>query len=156
MSGVYETAPEGYAAQPLFLNLVVQLETVLQPRALLERTREIERAAGRVRSFRNAPRTLDIDILLYDDVVRDVDGLILPHPRMAERIFVLAPLVELSPGIVDPRTGKPCAEWLAELVSRRRGVEPADTGERVDPGDLDDVGVRRIMDGEELLGGETR
>lgn len=155
VSGVYETPPEGYTAQPSFLNLVVHLETVLQPRALLGRTREIERDAGRVRSFRNAPRTLDIDLLLYDEVVGDLQGLILPHPRMTERVFVLAPLLELAPGIKDPRTGRRYAEWLAELVSRRRGLEPAGVDTRVDAGDLEELGVRRIMDGKELLGGET-
>lgn len=158
LSGVYETPPEGYAAQPAFLNLVVHLETVLEPRALLGRTREIERDTGRVRSFRNAPRTLDIDILLYGDIVRDMEGLVLPHPRMTRRVFVLAPLVELAPALLDPGTGKPYAECLAELVARRRTMHREESGERVEPGDvgdLSDLGVRRIMDGEELLG-ETR
>lgn len=141
-SGVYETAPEGFPDQPPFLNMAVRIETVLEPVELLECTRRIERDRGRVRTFRNAPRTLDIDVLLFGDRILDLDGLAIPHPRMSDRAFVLVPLLELAPGLTDPRTGRPFRESLAEL--RRAGGDP-------EGGDPDPPDVRRVMDGEELL-----
>lgn len=132
VSGIYETAPQGYVDQPDFLNMVTRLETPLPPDALLDRTVTIERERGRIRTFPNAPRPLDIDILLYGDRVVDEGGLRIPHPRMRERAFVLVPLLELEPGLVDPETGRPFARPEAHH------------------------GVRRIMSGEELLDGSSR
>lgn len=94
-SRVYETAPQGYAEQPAFLNQVVCLETRLAPAELLAAAQRLETAAGRVRGVRFGPRTLDIDILLYEGVESADPDLTLPHPRLHERAFVLVPLAEL-------------------------------------------------------------
>lgn len=131
VSGIYETAPQGYVDQPAFLNMVTRLETALAPGPLLERVRRIERERGRVRTFLNAPRTLDIDILLFGDRMVDEGDLTIPHPRMRERAFVMVPLLELDPGLVDPETGRPFARPETHH------------------------GVRRIMSGEELLDGSS-
>jgi 2-amino-4-hydroxy-6-hydroxymethyldihydropteridine diphosphokinase len=105
VSSVYETDPVGFADQPHFWNVVVQIATSLKPPELLERLLDIEQRMGRARSFRNAPRVIDLDILLYGDVVLDVSGLKLPHPRMTERAFVLKPLVELDASLRHPVSG---------------------------------------------------
>lgn len=97
VSSLYETAPVGYADQPDFYNIVALVETALSPRALLGGCLGIEAALGRVRTFRNAPRVVDIDLLLFEGVASDDPELILPHPRMMERAFVLVPLAELFP-----------------------------------------------------------
>lgn len=97
VSSLYETAPVGYADQPNFYNLVAVVETGLSPRALLGGCLGIEAALGRVRTFRNAPRVVDIDLLLMEGVTSDDAELTLPHPRMMERTFVLVPLAELFP-----------------------------------------------------------
>ncbi len=118
-SSLYSTAPVGLTEQPRFLNAVAALETELAPRALLEALLGIERGLGRDRSTgqENGPRTLDLDILLYGDLVLREDGLTIPHPRLAERAFVLAPLREIAPQVRDPRTGATVGE-LYERVSR--------------------------------------
>lgn len=97
VSSLYETAPVGYTDQPDFLNIVVELDTTLSPHALLGGCLGIEAALGRRRTFRNAPRVVDIDLLRYDDQTCEDADLVLPHPRMEERAFVLAPLAELFP-----------------------------------------------------------
>jgi len=96
-SSLYRSAPAGYAAQADFVNAVAQLETGLPAERLLAELQEIEARHGRKRSFPNAPRTLDLDILLYGDVVLSAYGLKIPHPRLQERAFVLRPLIEISP-----------------------------------------------------------
>ena len=132
VSPVYETDPVGYADQPPFLNAVVRLVTDLEPEPLLDRLLAVEADLGRVRSFPNAPRTLDLDLLLYGDLVLDTDALTLPHPRLHERAFVLVPLADLAPTLVHPRLGCSVAEHLAGLgpitgVHRfDRRVEPPD------------------------------
>ncbi len=115
ISVVYETEPVGYANQPPYLNAVVVGITDLEPLALLHQLQQIETDLGRTRSFANAPRTIDLDLLLYDDVVRDTPELTLPHPRLHERFFVLAPLVELEPTWRHPRLGQSLDELLASL-----------------------------------------
>jgi 2-amino-4-hydroxy-6-hydroxymethyldihydropteridine diphosphokinase len=105
-SSLYRSAPIGYAEQPAFLNCVAKLETALAAHALLVQLQQIERGLGRVRSFRNAPRTIDLDLLLYGSETMDTPGLTLPHPRMHERAFVLVPLLELDPGAMVPGRGK--------------------------------------------------
>ncbi len=104
ISSVYETEPIGYREQPDFWNLVVRLATTMDPATLLARAHVIEAAQGRTRPFRNAPRTLDIDLLLYEDVVLHEPELVVPHPRMGERAFVLEPLAELDPELRHPVT----------------------------------------------------
>jgi len=105
-SGFYRSAPVGYLDQPEFLNAVAELDTSLAPGPLLEHLHEIEKCHGRERSFANAPRTLDLDLLLYGDRTMNTPGLTLPHPRMHERAFVLQPLLELDSEISIPGKGK--------------------------------------------------
>jgi 2-amino-4-hydroxy-6-hydroxymethyldihydropteridine diphosphokinase len=106
LSRVYETAPVGGPAQDDYLNAVVAIETDLPPRDVLRVAHRLEDAAGRVRRELWGPRTLDVDVLLYDDVRLDDADLIVPHPRMWERGFVLAPLRDIAPDLVDAG-----AEW---------------------------------------------
>jgi len=103
LSSVRETAPVGYVDQPRFLNAACALDTGLGPRELLERLLAIERALGRERTEpRFGPRTIDLDLLLYGNETLDEPGLTVPHPRLAERLFVLEPLHELAPDLVLP------------------------------------------------------
>ena len=95
-SGIHETEPVGYADQPDFLNMCAVVETALSPEALLGACLGIEAAMGRLRPFKNGPRVIDIDLLLYEGEKRDTDELTLPHPRMWEREFVTVPLAELG------------------------------------------------------------
>jgi len=114
VSSFRETEPVGYLDQPAFLNAAAALETGLEPRALLERLLGVERELGRTREGpRHGPRTIDLDLLVYDDRVIDEPGLVVPHPRLAERRFVLEPLAELDPDVVVPGHGR-----VAELLSR--------------------------------------
>lgn len=96
-SGRYRTAPVGYLDQPDFLNSVVEIETALSPQAVLGACLGIEACVGRVRTFRNAPRVLDVDVLLCEGFESDNEELTVPHPRMRERAFVLVPLRDLYP-----------------------------------------------------------
>jgi 2-amino-4-hydroxy-6-hydroxymethyldihydropteridine diphosphokinase len=111
VSSVYQSEPVGHTDQPEFWNLVTRIRTDLAPDALLRAVRAIETEVGRTPTFRNGPREIDIDLLLYDDRVLVGDPAV-PHPRMSERAFVLAPLVELDDAATDPRTGALYAERL--------------------------------------------
>lgn len=112
-----ETAPVGGpAGQGPYLNGVAELETELGPRELLERLQSLERDAGRLRTVEGAPRTLDLDLLLHGETRVDEPDLVLPHPRMEQRTFVLGPLAELAPDLVLPRSGRTVAERLRELA----------------------------------------
>ena len=104
-SSLYRSAPVGYLDQPDFINAVVQVETGFAPHALLDAMLVLEQARGRTREFANAPRTLDLDLLLYDDRVLHEHGLTLPHPQMHRRAFVLQPLLEIAPECVIPCVG---------------------------------------------------
>jgi len=117
-SSLYRTAPVGYTAQADFVNAAALLETGLAPRALLDHLFAIEAGAGRERRFKDAPRTLDLDLLLYGGETIDEPGLTLPHPRLHERAFALAPLVELDPDCVIPGRGL-AREWLARTDAQR-------------------------------------
>jgi 2-amino-4-hydroxy-6-hydroxymethyldihydropteridine diphosphokinase len=106
LSPIVETEPWGYSDQPRFLNAVAELETDLTPRELLDRLLEVERELGRVRGGpRYGPRTIDLDLLLYGDLVIDEPGLTVPHPRLGDRMFVLEPLFALDAGLSVPGRG---------------------------------------------------
>lgn len=115
-SSLYRTAPVGYTDQPDFVNAVARIETDLEPRALLQALLDTERRRGRVRDIPQGPRTLDLDLLLYDALQMHEPGLTIPHPRMHERAFVLTPLVEIAPDCVIPGKGR-AADWLARLAT---------------------------------------
>ncbi len=115
VSGLYETEPVGFREQPPFLNAVIALETTLSPTELFHALLAIEHDLGRVRTFRNAPRTLDLDVLLMEDLVMDTPELTLPHRRLHERAFVLAPLVEIAPDARHPVSGVSAADLLMAL-----------------------------------------
>lgn len=114
-SGIYETEPIGFREQPWFLNMAAEFETGLFPKQLLHRIRRVEKELGRVRTIRNGPRTIDIDILLYGNAIVQTAELEIPHPRYRERRFTLAPLVELNPSLRDPVTHRTVSEMLADL-----------------------------------------
>ena len=105
-SSLYRSAPIGYADQPDFVNAVAKIATDMTPQALLQALLHIEHQHGRERTFRNAPRTLDMDLLLYDDLQLHEHGLTIPHPQMHLRAFVLQPLLEIAPDCVIPGVGQ--------------------------------------------------
>lgn len=126
VSPVYETEPVDYADQPWFLNLVVEAETSLSTARLLARVNEIERAGGRIRATPKGCRSIDIDILLYDDAMVHSPALEIPHPGMTQRRFVLAPLADLAPGLLHPVTQKTVRELLdaaPPAAVRRTGLK---------------------------------
>ncbi len=105
-SSLYASAPVGYANQPDFVNAVAKISTTLSPQNLLKALLQIEHENGRERTFQNAPRTLDLDVLLYDDLILHEHGLTIPHPQMHKRAFVLQPLLEIAPDCEIPGIGK--------------------------------------------------
>jgi len=121
-SSLYRSAPVGYLEQPDFINAVAQLETELSPRALLDALLALEQECGRTREFINAPRTLDLDVLLYEELDHHEHGLTIPHPQMHLRAFVLRPLLEIAPDCVIPGIGaaaaasRQCADQQLERV----------------------------------------
>jgi 2-amino-4-hydroxy-6-hydroxymethyldihydropteridine diphosphokinase len=118
-SSIYETAPWGFKDQPDFLNQVIEARTDLSPRALLAHLKAIEARLGRQKTFRNGPRLIDLDILFYGSrIIRESD-LQIPHPRLADRAFVLVPLAELAPDFLHPR----------RMVTIRALLERVDAGD---------------------------
>lgn len=121
-SSLYRSAPLGFADQPDFVNAVASIATGLTPQELLHALLKIEHGQGRERNFRNAPRTLDLDILLYDGVQLHEHGLTIPHPQMHMRAFVLLPLLEIAPDCVIPGIGavaitaRQCEDQMVERL----------------------------------------
>jgi 2-amino-4-hydroxy-6-hydroxymethyldihydropteridine diphosphokinase len=113
-SSVYETPPWGYEDQPKFLNQVIKAITYLEPEPLLKHLKRLEVALGRKESFQNGPRLIDIDILFFDDTVVHTSSLVIPHPRLHERAFVLLPLMDIAPDLVHPVNKKSVSEMVVE------------------------------------------
>ena len=127
-SSYYRSAPVGYVDQPDFVNAVAMMDTALPPRLLLHHLLDIERAQGRIRAFPNAPRMLDLDIVLYGARVIDEDGLTIPHARMLGRAFVMLPLAELAPEVEIPGCGQAAllaARLASEDIAVLRAAMPA-------------------------------
>ena len=118
VSPVYETDPVGYTDQPLFLNAACRVETALSPRELLAAIKAVEAEVGRTPTFPNGPREIDVDIILYGDAVVDEKDLTIPHPRMAERAFVLVPLADVNADTTHPVLGETVASLLARVPGR--------------------------------------
>lgn len=122
VSSIYETEPVGYHQQPRFLNAVCQITTSLSPQELLTLVKQIEQEIGRTPTFPNGPRAIDIDILLYNQCLVNYPDLIIPHPRLEERAFVLVPLAEIAPNLKHPISQKTIRELLSK-VSGLGGVK---------------------------------
>ncbi len=122
VSALYETIPEGFRAQPPFLNAACRMWTTLDPFQLIAALAGIEDTLGRRRHFPNAPRELDIDILMYGQTVLETPSLTIPHPRMVERAFVLVPLAEIAPRLRHPVLGKTVVTLLHRLPDGRGAV----------------------------------
>jgi len=119
-SHVYETPPWGYEDQPAFLNMVIKAETDLEPDALLAYLKQLEVELGREGNFRWGPRLIDLDILFYDDLVLDTPPLVIPHPRLHERAFVLVPLMDVASDILHPVLQKKVLDLLDKID--RQGI----------------------------------
>ena len=115
-SSLYRTSPVGMTQQDWFINAAVLVQTRLAPQALLELMIEMEKNFGRVRTAKWGPRTLDLDILFYENIQLDLPGLKVPHPLMSERLFVLMPLAEIEPGWVHPGLGLSVHEMLNRIL----------------------------------------
>lgn len=126
VSSVYETEPMYHEGQAWFLNCVVAVETGLQPRELLERLLAIEAKLGRQRGLRYGPRVIDLDVLFFGNDIVSEEDLEIPHPKLAERAFVLVPLNEIRSDLVHPVSGKRVSELLAELGVQKRVVRKPD------------------------------
>lgn len=120
-SQVYETPPWGYEDQPKFLNQVIKVQTYLEPEPLLKHLKRLEVALGRKASFQNGPRLIDIDLLFYDDLILNKPSLVIPHPRLHERGFVLLPLMDIAPDLMHPLYKKSVREMAAQCDTH--GIE---------------------------------
>lgn len=120
-SQIYETPPWGYEDQPKFLNQVIKATTYLEPEPLLKHLKRLEVALGRKVSIPNGPRLIDMDILFYDDLTMDKPSLVIPHPRLHERAFVLLPLMDLAPDLVHPVRRQSVREMAASCSAE--GIE---------------------------------
>jgi 2-amino-4-hydroxy-6-hydroxymethyldihydropteridine diphosphokinase len=129
-SSLYLTEPVGGPPQDWYVNQVVAGETRLAPEAMLAACQAVEQAFGRERGVKDAPRTLDVDLLLHGDELRDGPELVLPHPRLHERRFVLVPLVEIAPELRHPRLGRTARELLASCSDAARVLPHTPAGRR--------------------------
>lgn len=118
----YSSKAVGVTDQPDFLNSVIQAKTSLNPHELLALTQATEQSVGRIHRFRWGPREIDIDIIFYNDEIIDTPELTIPHPRFAERDFVLKPLCDLNPDIIDPRSHKTIAELYSQLSAENLSI----------------------------------
>ena len=114
-SSVYETPPWGFKEQDAFLNQVIKVETYLEPESLLRHLKRLEAALGRVPNFQNGPRVIDIDILFFDNMIINTLPLVVPHPRLHERAFVLVPLAEIEPDFIHPILQRPINKILDDV-----------------------------------------
>ena len=119
---IYATRPVGYTKQDDFLNTAVMGETELSPHELLKFIKQVEVKTGRVERFRWGPREIDIDIIFYGDKVLSGENLTIPHPRFTERDFVLAPLSDLEPDFVDPKSGQTIQQLLDKIPANKRSI----------------------------------
>ena len=121
-SPIYETPAWGFEDQPAFLNMAVKGGTGLKPKPLLKHLKQLETRLGRVPSFHWGPRLIDIDLLFYDDLIVDTPQLVIPHPRLHERAFVMVPLADISPDLVHPLLGKTIRQLFEGLD--KNGIVP--------------------------------
>ena len=134
ISPVYQTEPWGYKDQPVFLNLVLLGETTIQPHLLLKEIKHIELTMGREPTFHYGPRMIDIDILFYGDLIVDLKNLIIPHPHLHQRAFVLIPLADIVPDFIHPVKGLTVAEMLKQVEQNGVTRYPSELLWRTDEG----------------------
>ena len=122
-SDVFETKPVGFENQKRFLNACILAQTDLSPLELLAETQRVETLLGRARDVRWGPRTIDLDIVLFDEMVVNEETLVIPHPRMTERAFVLVPLAQICPGRLHPGTGETIAALAEKIRNEHRSMQ---------------------------------